>query len=282
MNSMTNIVLPNHQIDDTEPLVIYTAGYYKGLSDHYIKRLRDEIAKETIVIYCSSGKGFLESEGTRYEVTEGMLVFCDAGIPHSYGANPSDPWTIHWAHFGGPFADYFRDRTGLAGLACTVRLPDLTEILPQMESMLSYAADTSDDLNRIGAFTCLRAALVETIKQIVNTDQSHQDPIIDKSIRIMTANLQKRLDLNDLAKASGLSKYHFVRQFKSNTGKTPMQYYNILKTEHAKKLLVSTDMTVSEISRILDYNTPYYFSESFKRHSGFSPKIYRQLHKRSY
>lgn len=51
--------------------------------------------------------------------------------------------------------------------------------------------------------------------------------------------------------------------------------------EKAKELLLNTPNKIIEIASFVGYNDPYYFSHSFKKHLGLSPKEYRDEHENS-
>lgn len=82
-------------------------------------------------------------------------------------------------------------------------------------------------------------------------------------------------DLNELARVSCLSKFHFLRLFKIAFGKTPHQYITSLKVEQAKHLLLSTTIDAREISSSLGYKDASTFSRQFCQHVGVYPTQYR-------
>lgn len=55
-------------------------------------------------------------------------------------------------------------------------------------------------------------------------------------------------------------------------------YIQIIRIEEAKKLLLHTTMTVSEISNLVGYTDPKYFSKVFHKASGMKPITYRRIH----
>ena len=73
-----------------------------------------------------------------------------------------------------------------------------------------------------------------------------------------------------------MSKFHFLRVFRSITGASPIEYRNRIRIEHAKALLSDTFLTVSEIGSRVGYASPSYFSDAFKKEVGISPKEYRE------
>ena len=64
-------------------------------------------------------------------------------------------------------------------------------------------------------------------------------------------------------------------EFKKHTGYPVMQYYNNLKTAEAKMLLRSGKYNINQISNLLNYSSPYYFSMQFKKICGMSPSEYK-------
>jgi AraC-like DNA-binding protein len=64
--------------------------------------------------------------------------------------------------------------------------------------------------------------------------------------------------------------------FKSSTGCNFREYINLLRIEEAKKLLVNTSFSITEISMKTGFSNSNYFSLVFQRMNGISPKEYRK------
>ena len=64
--------------------------------------------------------------------------------------------------------------------------------------------------------------------------------------------------------------------FKKKIGIPPVKYVNEVKVAEAKRMLLKTDMTVKEIASALYYSDQFYFSQQFKRITGYSPSEYRR------
>lgn len=94
---------------------------------------------------------------------------------------------------------------------------------------------------------------------------------------LIESDLSEDLSLTVLAKAAGLSEYHFLRMFKQSTGYTPHQYVINQRVERAKELLKNTDMTITEIAYLLGFSTPSHFTHLFRRKTGFLPSQVRQV-----
>jgi|WetSurMetagenome_2_1015567.scaffolds.fasta_scaffold62375_2 two-component system, response regulator YesN len=84
------------------------------------------------------------------------------------------------------------------------------------------------------------------------------------------------LSLNEVAGQVNLSSSHFSTVFSQETGQTFKEYLTEVRIRHAKELLRSTTLKSFEISYQIGYSDPHYFSYVFRKHTGLSPKEYRQ------
>lgn len=83
------------------------------------------------------------------------------------------------------------------------------------------------------------------------------------------------LSTAELAREFGHSQRHFSRIFRLVTGKPPGQTLIEARIDHAKKLLATSAMTITEVSESLNYDNIFYFSRQFKTVTGFSPTEFR-------
>lgn len=85
----------------------------------------------------------------------------------------------------------------------------------------------------------------------------------------------ENLRLADLAKAAGMSTFHFAKLFKQSTGKSPHQYALTRRVEKAKRLLREEDVSVLEISARTGFVDQRHFTKVFRRFTGSTPTAYR-------
>jgi len=86
------------------------------------------------------------------------------------------------------------------------------------------------------------------------------------------------LELDALARAAHLSRWHFVRAFRRAFGETPHQYLLTRRMERAAALLRTTDHSVAEICLEVGLRSVGSFTTSFKRVHGRTPTEYRAAH----
>jgi AraC-like DNA-binding protein len=83
------------------------------------------------------------------------------------------------------------------------------------------------------------------------------------------------LEVEDLAKAAGLSPAHFSREFRAAFGESPHGYLLTRRLERAAALLRTTDRSVAEICFDVGLRSVGSFTTSFTRTYGMSPTAYR-------
>ena len=83
------------------------------------------------------------------------------------------------------------------------------------------------------------------------------------------------LDVDDLARAAGLSRAHFSREFRRAFGESPHAYLLTRRLERAAALLRSTDRSVADICFSVGLASVGSFTTSFTRTFGASPTAYR-------
>ena len=89
-------------------------------------------------------------------------------------------------------------------------------------------------------------------------------------------NWQEDFDLDKVAQAVNLSKYHFAHLFKKHTSITPYSYYQDVKIKKLKEALCDTNLSISEAFALcgLDYNGNY--ASIFRKKTGMTPSQYRR------
>ncbi|MGI5895552.1 MAG: helix-turn-helix domain-containing protein [Oscillospiraceae bacterium] len=90
--------------------------------------------------------------------------------------------------------------------------------------------------------------------------------------------LHESVSLEDLSRETGLSPAYLSVLFKKETGMPLADFIQLQRVEEAKNLLRFSDYQISEISSFLAFSSQSYFTSVFKRHTGMTPKKYRELY----
>jgi AraC-like DNA-binding protein len=86
------------------------------------------------------------------------------------------------------------------------------------------------------------------------------------------------LSVDDLARAAGLSRAHFSREFRRAFGEPPHAYLLTRRLERASALLRTTDHSVADVCFSVGLQSVGSFTTSFTRTYGVSPTAYRAAH----
>jgi len=99
--------------------------------------------------------------------------------------------------------------------------------------------------------------------------------LVKRFFHLIEENKQKNLLLSDYANIIGVTANHLTQTVKVLTGKTSLQIIKAKQLLEIKRLLVHTNLNISEIGNQLNFQDQSYFSKFFKRETGLTPLQYR-------
>lgn len=100
---------------------------------------------------------------------------------------------------------------------------------------------------------------------------------IKRVIETIHHNIGEKITIDDMARTAMFSKFHFTRLFQRATGVSPGRFLSAVRLQEAKRLLLTTELSVTEISHRVGYTSVGTFSSRFKSSVGLSPSAYREL-----
>jgi transcriptional regulator GlxA family with amidase domain len=128
---------------------------------------------------------------------------------------------------------------------------------------------------------CAKSLLVDHNRQeqtpymVQDFWKNHTDDIVLNSQDFMENNYSKKISIDAMSEGLGISPRHFKRRFKKATGENPLAYLQLLRVENAKHKLETTRDPINEITWDVGYEDINSFRKLFKKHTGMSPKEYR-------
>ncbi|WP_316196784.1 AraC family transcriptional regulator [Bradyrhizobium sp. SZCCHNS3053] len=102
---------------------------------------------------------------------------------------------------------------------------------------------------------------------------------VRKCIKLMSDSPCAEIELDHIARESGLSRPHFYRLFRSQTGVTPNLYLNTLLMERALDAVVATESPIADIGFDLGFTSQSGFTRFFAGNVGMAPTDYRRAAK---
>ncbi len=225
------------------------------------------------------GRGILQLNGEDHDVpvNQGMLLY--PGVAHEY-RETDEIWYVHWITFNGYHIERMLHKLGFDGsgvysisdadlLASHIRkgyqlIRQGTALSGMDGSVLIYQL----------LFDLYRG--VQTGGGLSHNDRAHRlKPVFD----FINRNLNHVITVEELANIIGITPQHFCVLFKDVTGFRPVEYINSHRIKLAKDLLVrEPSLNVSEVGKRVGFDNNSYFSTTFRKIEGISPRQYKDLH----
>ena len=154
-------------------------------------------------------------------------------------------------------------------------IPD--DIMPQVENtFLSLDKINGNEASHPAEFVSNFFNLMTFVQKYSVQNISAPMNYITKAVEYINFNYHRDITLDEICKAAHISKHHFCRKFKSAMGMTVMKYIILTRITAAKKLLVSENLKISEISDKCGFSSSAYFCQAFKQHTGMTPSKYQK------
>ena len=99
---------------------------------------------------------------------------------------------------------------------------------------------------------------------------------VSAAVLYMESNFEKNISLSDVAKQIHLNAEYFSRRFKKETGYKFSEFLQKIRMEEARRLLLTTVLSVTEIAGRTGFNNDSYFSATFKKYFGENPNETRK------
>lgn len=138
----------------------------------------------------------------------------------------------------------------------------------------------SAQLTQLLFIQILRAHLKRSEQIPVGWLRALADPRIAPALRLMHDDPSRDWHLDELAKASAMSRTTFALHFRTAAGAAPLTYLTQWRMRLAERALRDESTPVADVARTLGYASESAFSNAFKREMGKSPRAYRAGAKR--
>jgi len=249
-------------------------GYYPVASEHRMERQRHD---DNLLIYCVDGLGYASTPDWSGRIEAGEVLLLPQGVVHRYHADATNPWTIYWVHFQGSSTAIFNQYLGYREAGMPVaRVGVSPQLTAHFRGLMEVHRTGYSTRAFINAANQLRHLLTQIALEMRRAQAISQHSFNLEAVqRFMLENLSQQLELDTLAAAAKLSKYHFSNKYKALTGYSPIKHFLNMKMEHACHLLDTGDLSVKAVAAALGYDDPLYFSRLFNKTVGMSPRSYR-------
>lgn len=264
--------------DKSKPLIVGSCGTYRLNGTETLPTWRPRGHIDYQLLYIASGKTLFHFGDETKEVAAGHMVLFQPRQEQRYEYFGEDKPEVYWVHFTG---------SEVKNILRHYHIP--------LDRNVFYSGSTStftylfkELINEIQTCRTGYEELTEMyLRQILllvqrnweerkPTVSSHIQEEIDYARKYFNEHYNEEINIEEYAQSRSMSISWFLRNFKQITGTSPMQYILNIRISNAATLLETTDYNITEISTIIGYDNPLYFSRIFKKQKGVSPANYRK------
>ncbi|MBC6315073.1 helix-turn-helix transcriptional regulator [Listeria grandensis] len=239
---------------------------------------------ELVLVTGGSGKYRMADKALDFH--EGMLFYIPANVWHSIETSQARPASFLTVHFS-------YGRVGFTNNMWTI-VPETQRLsLPAVSVLQDYYAVSEAFENvvirwheKLPGYEFVVKTLFQQLLIVIdqNLRKQHKNYAtslkVEKVIDYMRQHIHGNITLNELAELVQLSPTYLSRIFKETTGYPVIVFFNKIKIDLAKELMMDGTKKVKDVARLLGFTDEFYFSRLFKQHEGISPTEYynRNVH----
>ncbi len=227
--------------------------------------------------YNTYGSGWLEMNGTTYELPEGSAFFIPKGMPHSYYPD-GEIWDIRWMVPGGSaLPEFYRKFQLEEGYVFMLQDESgLDRILNQMRMALIGHPEHGTVLAAGSVYSfMMEFAYQGRLRSTAETvDRPYENQILALQ-EYIGKHFMYPITLEDLCRVVPVTHQHLCRIFKEALGVRPTEYINQVRVEMARSLLLYSDLPIQQVGEKCGFQNVNYFCKVFKRYEHLTPLEYR-------
>lgn len=229
-----------------------------------------------VLILTLAGTGEVEVEGRSFDCLPGSVAWLDTSREYRHAcASRSQAWSYLWFGMRGFGLDETATMLGVRSNPVVVPKAG-AELFLQFSKIKQRLADhhTDSEPDNSAAVASIIAALATGGAPEQSSSALHQPMAV--MIQRVRMDLGRDWAITDFSALLGLSSSQLHRRFRKAVGSTPMDWLRRERMNAAKRFLVQTETTISEVAVRCGYPDPLHFSREFRRVTGLSPTTFRK------
>ncbi len=220
-----------------------------------------------LIMYIAHGRGKLLLDNSPHRVADGDFLFLKSGSSFSFRFADKYDSLIYYTEFqADETRDFEKNFSQSLGFHHCYNKAEVDLLFEKLVQSFIKKAPLWE--------TVSSAILCQLLCTIASSQRENN--IVENQIYALLHDIHESFISNDIdvekyANQAGLSKDRFSVIFKEYFKYPPYKYQLMLKMQEATYLLSHTDLPISEISKILGFSNPLYFSSAYKKQMGISP-----------
>ncbi|THE13465.1 AraC family transcriptional regulator [Bacillus timonensis] len=267
----------------TPPVLAY-AGQVRGNPNwNFPSHKHDDLSE---MIYIRSGEGTFLINNQLYTANEGDILIYNSGVIHEEHSNPMNPLETFFCGITNVAIKHL-DKLCITPLDIepVIRKNKYSDLIGTYFSTIFEESSLQDTNYQ----TLCKGLLMSSIALIhraiqskhVKNESTETNQLAIRIKEFIDKNYKTNIKLEDIADELFINKYYLSHVFKEHMQISPINYLINRRIGEAKNMLVSTELKVGEIAKILGYENPNYFSLLFKKTTGETPRQFKENHKKN-
>ncbi len=253
-------------------------------TNYYFNPDKGRVLSEYQIVYISKGKGVFSSDFTKKtSIVKGQVILLFPGQWHTYRPLKETGWNEYYIGFEGKIIDGIADNGFISPESPVLNVGVNEDLVNLFSTAIKVAKEEKKSAQQHLAGIVLHIiGMMLSYSQNRNFEINNTGQIIEKAKIVMTENIHRHIEIQEIAANLGTSYSWFRKAFKEFTGYAPAQYFQELKLRKAKELLAETNLSIKEIAFKLDFSSYEYFLSFFKKRVGHTPTEYRNTGRMKY
>lgn len=233
----------------------------------------------TELFYVVRGEGQFQFNDLVFkDVQEDSLVIINPNVVHTEISNKDNP--LEYIVLGIDGIEFFSEEDREVGYSVHNYNDFKHDVLFYLKSIL-VENNEKDEHYQLMVDNLLRILIMNLLRRTANTLEigqgtkaSNKDCVFLENY--LNVHFREDISLDKLAELTFMNKFYLSHIFKEHSGMSPIDFLLNKRISEAEKLLTTTDLSISQISNIVGFNSSSYFSQYFKKIHKVSPSLYRK------
>lgn len=234
-----------------------------------------------VLHYIDQGEGFLEINNIKYHLKKGDGYIIQKSQDVYYYPNKNNPWTTYWVGLSGSELYDALSKTSLL-------VHPYTHFADNGQSQKIIKNICHTTLNQeylLPSEFWYRSQIYLLLHQLTTEFSTYYPSDItpytnssEIAYNYITNNYMNDISIADIAQFMGVSRSYLYKLFKQNYGMSPQQFLINKRLSISASLLQTTRLSISQISYLVGFKDPLYFSKIFSKSYHVAPSIFRKQH----
>lgn len=231
------------------------------------------------LIHCiSKGSGIYTARKKTYHLNAGDAFLIIPGDIIYYAADEQDPWQFSFFAFDGKAADEVLKKTKFQDDVLAIHCDGTESLISLVNTTLTKLQQTPTNYEFYATSQLLKMLDFFSLKSAVTiiTNESIRHSLVKNVVSFIDLHYTDNITVDSISAVFSVNRSYLCRIFKEETRLSPKEYITRCRMETARKLLLESELPISEIAIVCGYNSFSSFFKTFQAFYNSSPKSYRK------